>query len=126
MGVSIKVSGDTRNTEKFLRKLQQSILYKTLDRYGREGVAALSSATPKESGETAASWGYEVRISGGMAGIYWTNDHMAGDTPVAILLQYGHGTGTGGYVTGRDFINPAIQPVMDRIANDIWREITSS
>ena len=126
MGVSIKVSGDTRNTEKFLRKLQRTSLYKTLDRYGREGASVLSSATPNESGETAASWGYEVRISGGMVAIYWTNDHMAGDTPVPILLQYGHGTGTGGYVAGRDFINPAIQPVMDRIANDIWREITSS
>jgi len=118
-------SGSFKNTEGWLKKLAKSDFYSKMDEYGRRGVMALSSATPVDSGETATSWYYEIARKNGYTSIEWRNSHMAGSTPVAILLQYGHGTGTGGYVQGRDFINPAIQPVMDKIAADVWKVVTS-
>lgn len=118
-------SGSFKNTEGWLKKLAKSDFYSKMDEYGRRGVMALSSATPVDSGETATSWYYEISRKNGYTSIEWRNSHMAGSTPVAILLQYGHGTGTGGYVQGRDFINPAIQPVMDKIASDVWKVVTS-
>lgn len=92
---------------------------------GREGVAALSSATPRDSGRTASSWGFEVSKAGGVYTITWTNSDVENGFPVAIMLQYGHGTGTGGYISGRDFINPAMRPVFDRIADRVWKAVTS-
>jgi hypothetical protein len=118
-------SGSFKNTEDWLKKLAKSDFYSKMDEYGRRGVQALSSATPVDSGETATSWYYEIVRKQGYTSIEWRNSHMAGSTPVAILLQYGHGTGTGGYVQGRDFINPAIQPIMDQIAADVWKVVTS-
>ena len=100
--------------------------FKTLDRFGRQGVAALSAATPVDSGETAASWYYEITRTKSSWTITFNNSHMVGGVPLAILLQYGHGTGTGGYVQGRDYINPAIQPVFDRIADEAWKAVTSA
>ena len=97
-----------------------------LDKYGREGVAALASATPIESGKTASSWYYEIKNSNGSATISFYNSNVNKGVPIAIILQYGHGTGTGGWVQGRDYINPAIQPVFDRIAEEAWREVTKS
>lgn len=117
-------SGSFNNTETWLKKLAKSNFYNKMDEYGRRGVQALSSATPVDSGETATSWYYEIVEKNDYTAIEWRNSHMAGSTPVAILLQYGHGTGTGGYVQGRDFINPAIQPVMDKIAADVWKVVT--
>lgn len=96
-----------------------------LERYGAEGVAALSAATQEDTGLTAASWSYEVFREGHVYGIRWRNSHMAGGTPVVILLQYGHGTGTGGYVPGHDFINPVMVPLFERIKAD-WRKAVSS
>ena len=90
------------------------------------GVAALQANTPVDSGATAASWDYRILATSRGLSIVWTNSNDAGGTPVAILLQYGHGTGTGGYVVGRDYINPAIKPVFDRIANDVWKVVTSA
>lgn len=95
-----------------------------LDKYGRDGVAALSSATPVDSGNTANSWYYEIENKKGQVRINFLNSNINQGVPIAIILQYGHGTGTGGWVQGRDYINPAIQPIFDRILQDIWKEVT--
>lgn len=124
---SITSTGTPGKTESWLDKIRKSNIMDQLDRYGQMGVDALSSATPIESGETAHSWYYTVKRSGGSFSIEWHNSHKtATGTPVAILLQYGHGTGTGGYVQGRDFINPAMRPVMDKIAEEVWKVVTSA
>jgi hypothetical protein len=114
-------------TEAWLQKVMRENIFPQIEEYARRGVAALSAATPVESSASANSWYYEINRKGGGVTIEWRNDHMAGDTgtPVVVLLQYGHGTGTGGYVQGRDFINPAIQPIMDQIAADVWKVVTS-
>lgn len=123
---SLTTSGSFKKTESRLKRLQTRKFSNILNKYGKEGVAALAKATPLDSGETSASWGYKVETSRSGFSITWTNNHMAGKTPVVILLQYGHGTGTGGYIAGRDFINPAIKPVFDRIAQDVWKAVTSA
>jgi hypothetical protein len=124
--ISFFSQGDFSRTEKFLKKVISGDLYRALDGFAKQGVAALAAATPVDSGETASSWGYSIDITQGGALIKWTNSHKAGKTPVVILLQYGHGTGTGGYVQGRDFINPAIKPVMDKLADAVWKEVVSA
>lgn len=120
---SLHSHGDFKNTLKFLQGATTSNIRDILASYGQQGVNALARATPIDSGEAASSWSYQVVVNNGSVSIQWTNSSMAGGTPVVILLQYGHGTGTGGYVQGRDFINPAIQPVMDSIADKVWREV---
>ena len=105
-------------------KLQKAIRFGNLDKYGREGVAALASATPVDSGETANSWYYEIVRGKETVSIRFCNSHIDNGVPIAIILQYGHGTGTGGWVQGRDYINPAIRPLFDRIADSAWREVT--
>lgn len=112
-------------TEQFLESLQAGKGYTGLDRYGQMGVSALASATPKDSGETAASWAYRTGQAGGVYFIEWYNTHSEGGSPVAILIQYGHGTGTGGYVAGVDYINPTLRPLFDKISNDVWKQVTS-
>lgn len=97
-----------------------------LERYAQMGVSALASATPVDSGQTASCWGYEIEVSGEDATIYWTNTNQNKGVYIAVILQYGHGTGTGGYVQGRDYINPAIRPVFEKIAEEAWREVTSA
>lgn len=124
MSFSFTSSGSFKSTEKYLKKMARGDAFRLLDRYGSMGVEALRSATPIDSSETANSWSYKVERKSGRYSIKWTNSHMAGGTPVVILLQYGHGTGTGGYVQGRDFINPAIKPIFDKIADEVWREVT--
>ena len=119
-------SGSFDNLEKFLKKVLAKDIIPSLDSYAQQGVAALSAATPAESGFTASSWGYEIIRDADETSIIWTNTHVVDDTPVVILLQYGHGTGTGGYVQGRDFINPALQPLFDKIAADVWRVVSNS
>ena len=123
MTISISTSGSFRNTQRFLKNFGKMDIRSTLNKYGEKGVKALNQATPSESGRTAASWTYTVEAKGGTYTLAWTNNVMAGDVPLVILLQYGHGTGTGGYVAGRDFINPAIQPIFDQIASDVWKEV---
>ena len=123
--IVISSKGNFQNTEKFLKRMNKGEIFRSLQKYGQEGVSALSSVTPTESGRTASSWDYEVRIRHGSASIVWKNTNTVKGTNIAIILQYGHGTGTGGYVQGRDYINPAIKPVMDRIANDVWKELTN-
>jgi hypothetical protein len=118
--------GSFKNTEKFLKKMGQSKDPKhILERYGNIGVHALANATPKDSGETAKSWYYTIETTKKGYRLTWRNRKMAGNTPVAVLIQYGHGTGTGGYVEGRDFINPAMQKIFDQIAADIWKAVTA-
>lgn len=117
--------GDFSKSMKFLENIKQKARLSDLDKYGREGVAALASATPVDSGETASSWYYEIVRGPGSVTITFNNSHFNKDVPIAIIIQYGHGTGTGGWVEGRDYINPAIQPVFDRITNDVWKEVTS-
>jgi hypothetical protein len=125
--LSITFSGSFDRTDKFLAYLGKGELYKNLDVYARRGVAALAAETPTESGATAAGWDYILEVGPGYASIWWVNTHVDADgTPIAILLQYGHGTGTGGYVQGRDFINPAIKPIMDEIANAVWKGVQSA
>ena len=113
------------NTEKFLEDLKKIHIRDILSKYGDIGVTVLSAATPKDSGKTAASWGYEIEDHGDSWSVYWTNDNINKGVNIAMILQYGHGTGTGGYVAGRDYINPAIAPVFDQIADDAWKEVTS-
>lgn len=122
--VEFRHKGDFSKVTKYLERARKGASIRTLDKYGREGVAALASATPVDSGVTASSWGYEVKQGNGFAMISFTNSNINRGVPIAIILQYGHGTGTGGWVQGRDYINPAIQPVFDRLANDAWREVT--
>ena len=117
--------GDFSKTQKFLAKLARPNIIERLKAYGSMGVDALSAATPKDSGKTAGSWGYEVKQSGKTYSIVWTNTNVVQGVPIAVILQYGHGTGTGGDVKGRDYINPAIQPIMDRIAEDVWKVVSS-
>ena len=97
-----------------------------LETYGRAGVTALASATPVDSGETAAAWGYEIVQTSGGYSIFWTNSHINKGVNIAVILQYGHGTGTGGYVKGIDYINPALRPVFEQLADAAWREVMSS
>lgn len=122
--ITFRHKGDFSKFTNFLEKARESIKVGDLDKYGREGVAALRSATPVESGVTANSWYYTIEHGNGTAKINFANSHINKGVPIAIILQYGHGTGTGGYVQGRDYINPAIQPIFDKITNDAWREVT--
>jgi hypothetical protein len=124
--VSFTVSGSTKRTEAFLRKMSRGDLFNSLDGYAQQGVSALIAGTPVDSGLAAESWGYEVEHSSGSVTIKWTNHDVESGFPVAIMLQYGHGTGTGGYVQGRDYINPAMRPVFDRIAEQVWKAVTSA
>ncbi len=122
--ITFRHKGDFSKTIRYLTRTKDFDPSKVLDRYGREGVAALASATPVDSGQTANSWYYEIERSKGSATITFLNSHVNKGVPIAIILQYGHGTGTGGYVQGRDYINPAIQPIFDKIANEAWKEVT--
>ena len=116
-------SGNFNNTERFLKGAKKLDIKRILESYGREGARALASATPVDSGLTADSWGFRVTISKGSFSIVWTNSNVVKGVPIAIILQYGHGTGTGGYVQGRDYINPAIQPIFQKIADSVWLEV---
>ena len=122
--IGFRQKGDFAKLTRFLEKAKNAVHLGILDKYGREGVAALASATPLDSGKTASSWYYEVQHGEGTASINFYNSNVNKGVPIAIILQYGHGTGTGGWVQGRDYINPAIQPIFDKIANEAWREVT--
>ena len=122
--IKFRHKGDFSKTINFLNNSKKAIKLADLDKYGRQGVAALSSATPVESGLTANSWYYTIERSANGASINFHNSNIQNGVPIAIILQYGHGTGTGGWVEGRDYINPAIQPIFDEITNKAWREVT--
>lgn len=122
--IKISHKGDFTKTTRFLKNAKMFDPYKVLARYGEAGVDALSAATPTDTGLTAASWFYEIAVSKGSYEIRFNNSNVHKGVPIAIILQYGHGTGTGGWVEGRDYINPAIQPIFDKIADEAWREVT--
>ena len=122
--ISFRQKGDFSKLTSFLEKAKESVKIGDLDKYGREGVAALSSATPIDSGKTANSWSYEITNKNGSVTISFNNSNIQNGVPIAIILQYGHGTRNGGWVQGRDYINPAIQPVFDEIVDKAWREVT--
>ena len=122
--IRFRQKGDFSKLTRFLERAKEAVHLGDLDKYGREGVAALASATPVESGLTANSWYYEITNKNGSAAITFYNSNVNEGVPIAVILQYGHGTGTGGWVQGRDYINPAIQPIFDRIANEAWKEVT--
>ena len=117
--------GDFSKVTAYLKRAKKGVSTRSLEKYAREGVAALSSATPVDTGLTASSWGYEIEQKSGIIRISFTNTNIQNGVPIAIILQYGHGTGTGGWVEGRDYINPAIQPIFDKIVENAWREVTS-
>lgn len=123
--ITISGKGNFNNTEKFFKGVITSNHVRILEKYGAIGVSALMSATPKDSSLTANSWDYEIRHYAGGASIIWTNTNIVDGVPVVILLQYGHATKDGGYVQGRDFINPALRPIFDNIAEELWREVTN-
>lgn len=123
--ISIGGKGDFTKATDYLNKLMNAVDLSFLDKYGREGVAALSAATPVRSGKTSSSWSYQISRSGDVTTIDFLNSNVNKGVNIAIILQTGHGTGTGGYVAGRDYINPAIQPVFDRMVEEAWKEVTS-
>ena len=121
----VRQKGDFSKTLRYLGKIKKSIKPKDLDRFGQEGVAALASATPVKTGLTASSWYYEIVSKNGSVRIDFKNSNIQNGVPIAIILQYGHGTGSGGWVEGRDYINPAIQPIFNKLADEAWREVTT-
>lgn len=122
--IKITQRGDLKRVTEYLYRIKSAIKNGKLDAYGREGVAALMSATPRDSGLTASSWYYRIEQNNGSVSISFHNSHINDGVNIAIILQYGHGTGTGGWVEGRDYINPAIQPIFDKIADNAWKEVT--
>ena len=122
--ITFRHKGDFSKATRYLERARQAIHLGILDKYGREGVAALASATPKDTGKTASSWDYVIENKKGSVTISFINSNIQNGVPIAIILQYGHGTGTGGWVQGRDYINPAIQPIFDKIVAEAWREVT--
>lgn len=121
-----KQHGNFEKTEKFLNRVHGATYLNMLNEYGQEGVRALASATPVDSGETASCWTYEIEKTATTTTLVWKNTNINDGANIAILIQYGHGTGTGGYVSGQDYINPAIKPVFDKIAQELWRGVTSA
>lgn len=122
--IKLTTKGNFNNIEKFLKRANKLRVEKILARYGSIGVSRLAEATPVDSGETSASWSYEITQTNGAYNLIFTNSHTNKGVNIAVLLQYGHGTGTGGYVAGTDFINPALRPVFNEIANAVWKEVT--
>lgn len=124
-GIRVEVNGDFSGLDRFIANIKEQRYLKVLDRIGRRGVDALSNATPVDSGVTAASWWYEVHRSKHRSEIIFTNSNVNNGVNIAIILQYGHGTGTGGYVAGRDYINPALAKTFDQLADEAWRAVTN-
>ena len=118
--------GDFRKTKKFLKKCEHLPFEQILEKYGNQGRDALAANTPKDTGNTASQWGYEIEKSHSGFKITWTNSNINKGVPIAIILQYGHGTGSGGYVEGQDYINPALKPIFDKIAEEAWEEVKNA
>lgn len=123
MAAVLTYKGDLKKTRNFLKQLKRRSYLSDLDRFGRQGVDALARATPKDTGETAAGWRYEIESDQNGVRIVWYNRNVHEGANIALLLQYGHGTRNGEYVEGVDYINPALKPVFDRIAEQAWKEV---
>lgn len=124
--ITFRQKGDFSKLTRYLERVNKAAKISDLDKYGREGVAALASATPVDTGKTASSWNYKIEHKNGSIAIVFNNTNVNEGVPIAIILQYGHGTRNGGWVEGRDYINPAIQPIFDKITENAWREVTRS
>ena len=122
--ITITEKGSFGRTERWLAAMKDSQRFAVLNKYGSMGQNALSNATPVESGLTAGAWSYSIVQRPGYYSIRWSNSHIEDGVPIAVILQYGHGTGTGGYVQGRDYIMPAIRPIFDQIVAEAWKEVT--
>ena len=123
--ITFRQKGDFSKLTRYLEKVKETVKLGDLDKYGREGVAALASATPVDTGLTANSWYYKIENQNGRVSISFLNSNVNKGVPIAIILQYGHGTRNGGWVQGRDYINPAIQPIFDKIVESAWKEVTT-
>lgn len=124
--ISIKQRGDFKKTEQFLKKSLGRNYLSVLEKYAKQGVSALSAATPVKTGLTASSWGYEIIQNKGSISIVWKNSNVQNGVNIALILQYGHGTRNGGYVKGINYINPALKPIFDKMADAAWKEVTKS
>lgn len=124
--LSVSHRGNFNKTERFFAAMKRDDIFRALDAYGRAGVEALAAFTPVDSGITASSWNYEIVKERGRYLVRWTNSSINQGVNIAIILQYGHGTGTGGYVQGRDYINPAMQPIFDVLTEEVWKAVTSA
>ena len=124
--ISFRQKGDFSKLTRFLERAKEAVHVGDLDKFGKEGVAALASATPVDTGQTANSWYYKIENKKRSVTISFYNSNIQNEVPIAIIVQYGHGTRNGGWVQGRDYINPAIQPIFDKIANNVWREVTKT
>lgn len=122
--ITFRQKGDFSKLNRYLERVKEVVKVGDLDRVGREGVQALASATPKDTGMTASSWEYLIERSSNRVSITFNNTNINSGVPIAIILQYGHATKNGGYIQGRDYINPAIQPIFDKLAKDAWKEVT--
>lgn len=124
--ITFSLGGSTAKTQAWLKRIQSQDLYSSLEELAQRGVSALEAATPRDTGLTASSWSYQIETetSGGKTTISWLNSNVNKGVHIAIILQYGHATGGGGYVAGRDYINPALKPIFDEIANDVWKKVT--
>lgn len=123
MGISFRQKGDFKNTNKYFNALVNKVHNMNLDKYGELGVAALSSATPVDTGLAASSWYYNIIQKNGSTVLQFCNSDIENGVPIAVILQYGHATKNGGWVEGRDYINPAIRPIFDKIVKDAWEEV---
>lgn len=124
--IKLNATGDFSKTKTWLFKNYRRDFRKKIEHYAQQGVDALASMTPVDTGRTAASWGYDISYKRDSITVTWTNDNIVNGVPIAIILQYGHATGWGGYVKGRDYINPAIKPIFEEIADGIWKEVNES
>ena len=122
--IGVRHKGDFSKTTNFLKRSKQTNILAVLEQYGREGVAALASATPVDTGKTASSWYYKIEKNDTSVSIMFCNSNIQNGVPIAVILQYGHGTRNGGWVQGRDYINPTIQPIFDKIVQNAWGEVT--
>lgn len=121
--MTFKQQGDFKKLSSFLERMKKPLKKTTLDKYGKEGVRALMAATPVDTGLTASLWHYDINMSKDSSSISFYNDNINNGVPIAIILNYGHGTRNGGYVKGRNYINPAIQPIFDKLAQEAWKEV---
>lgn len=123
MSIYFEGTGEFTKTSAWLNKIRSDYIYRTLRKYGDQGVSALQAATPRDSGETATSWYYEIKKDANSYSIIWGNKNVEDGIPIAVLIQHGHATRNGGWVPGRDYINPALRPIFDQIANDVWEAV---
>jgi hypothetical protein len=122
--IVFKQKGDFSKVTRYLERAKKGVNIRSLDKYGQDGVAALAANTPVKTGLTANSWYYEIENNNGIVRISFCNSNIQNGVPIAIILQYGHGTGNGAWIQGRDYINPAIQPIFDEITKNAWKEVS--